>query len=78
MQELKPCPFCGGEPYLVEAYGRNRASVFVECAHCEASGEPFDIGHDKEAIAAWNTRYEPSKPVNKYKQRYMKIKQGRA
>lgn len=58
MTELKPCQFCGDEAYVVEAYGRNGACVFVVCISCEASGEPFDIGHDKEAINAWNTRAE--------------------
>ena len=54
MEELKPCPFCGGEG-LVEEYGRK---VFL--AKCTNCGVKFpNIAKTKEeAIEHWNTRVE--------------------
>lgn len=52
--ELKPCPFCGDQPYVVDddSYG----GCGIGC-HCQA--EPYiarTLGGLHEAIAAWNTR----------------------
>lgn len=59
MENLKNCPFCGSSSIdLTEAYGRKNASVFAECLDCGATGIPFAIGHDAEAVNAWNTRAE--------------------
>lgn len=59
MENLKNCPFCGSSSIdLTEAYGRKNASVFAECLDCGATGIPFAIGHDAEAVNAWNTRVE--------------------
>ena len=60
--ELKPCPFCGGEAeivphkffseilkaWMVDCYG-------VECKNCHTSGYQF-WGTEAHAIAAWNRR----------------------
>ena len=44
-EELKACPFCGGDAQYIQAYG-------VECRRCDAClPATFD-----EHIAAWNTR----------------------
>ena len=65
--ELKPCPFCGGKPYIE---GHHRAFInaqttrvaFVRCRECEArtqrfSTEVFGRNEAKEmAIEAWNRR----------------------
>ena len=49
-EELKPCPFCGGEAKLVVQFGDE---FMVLCPNCEAQTN----FHDKEgAIAAWNRR----------------------
>ena len=48
--ELKPCPFCGGEADIIEdsfCYG-------VECFNCKANSTYFS--NAKDAIAAWNRR----------------------
>lgn len=71
--ELLPCPFCGGEAYVVSDYSsehdETRWSLWHEC--CEHDGESAGYGHalfpwfetpwyktEAEAIAAWNTRTE--------------------
>lgn len=53
-EELKPCPFCGGE----EIYGKSEASgrVRAVCFDCLAS-TGWLAGAD-EAAAAWNRRAE--------------------
>lgn len=45
MTELKPCPFCGGEPYI--AYNEDKRSWIVRCFHCGAEVKEcmaFDYG----------------------------------
>lgn len=60
MSELKPCPFCGGEPRW---FWNGTVSV-VRCMTCCASiGNNLSPTEDKEirkaeAIAAWNTRVD--------------------
>lgn len=58
VQELKPCPFCGGHPKVGETNTgvpgmEDCGYAFVECcivhAHSEESVE--------DAITAWNTRH---------------------
>lgn len=66
--ELKPCPFCGGEAeisWYARVSSSDAAGYFVECISCSASGEGFDIQGEmpdrieytkSKAISAWNTR----------------------
>ena len=52
--ELKPCPFCGGEAFFHEIveYG-----VKVVCKNCWNESKFY---HDKiDAIEAWNKRTQP-------------------
>ena len=56
--ELKPCPFCGGEAKLFTA--RGKCNQIVRCLACNVS--PGYRQTKKEAIEAWNTRAE-QKPV---------------
>lgn len=51
MDELKPCPFCGGEA-KVQRFPHNYA---VYCTECYASTIQFKPT-DKEAVEAWNRR----------------------
>lgn len=58
--ELKPCPFCGGEPEI-ERMGTPRVSMIITCTDCGASvesGEEWISEHCK-----WNTRTPPAAPV---------------
>jgi len=49
--KLKPCPFCGGKPYLanVEMVG----CAYVVCTDCRAQSD--DMSKER-AIWQWNTR----------------------
>lgn len=63
--ELKPCPFCGGEAHIDGTSWRptDGAEVaWVTCKRCDAYGPTLPL---KEAIAAWNRRTpEPGKDGN--------------
>lgn len=58
MDELKPCPFCGGEAHLMDMGWPH----WVWCSECGArvQSTKFDEEGDAEAIAKWNMRTEPS------------------
>lgn len=68
MEELKPCPFCGGEAELRFFNNGPSFSYRVECLNCTAmvgrrfeeysTNRTFWFGIKQEAIDAWNTRYE--------------------
>ena len=63
MNELKPCPFCGGEADYYLGDGG-----YVQCSHCLATIPyryelPYGEGK-KQAITAWNRRSDPeNKPL---------------
>ena len=54
--ELKPCPFCGGEAETEHCGVGMFSHWVVYCVNCNATIE--DINSREEAIAAWNTRAE--------------------
>lgn len=57
MDELKPCPFCGGEAEILTAesmHGGNLYGVMCDC--CAGRADVYDT--EAEAIEAWNTRAE--------------------
>ncbi len=61
--ELKPCPFCGGEAVVdcdKGAYGTVFAYAF--CKKCNARTREFGVRYDicakDEAINAWNRRWK--------------------
>lgn len=68
--ELKPCPFCGGEAHVVEGmYSSYQEGYAVRCRHCALTlgasgrlGECYEWSccyeTEAEAIEAWNTRAE--------------------
>lgn len=57
--ELKKCPFCGGEAELSHTYEAGKFS-FVICVQCGVRIRLIPISYeyssDKEAIKAWNER----------------------
>ena len=50
-EELKPCPFCGGEARLIHL---NDVNKYVECVDCNAESALYD--RRIQAIEAWNNR----------------------
>lgn len=66
MIEIKPCPFCGGEPYFLKPRhekGTALDTMMIECKHCGAL--PYGVSvydgekeEDKKAAIAkfWNRR----------------------
>lgn len=70
MDKLLPCPFCGGEIEYLRADHKNltlRSHQFI-CYNCNTQTFKKVIGRyisaidtEKEAITAWNKRYETPK-----------------
>lgn len=66
MEELKPCPFCGGKAEIGTYIYDRESSIcggFVECTMC---GISYNVGVssqdliERELTNLWNTRYEPT------------------
>jgi Lar family restriction alleviation protein len=57
--ELKPCPFCGGEAerftITAEAEVSNIGGDVIACKKCEASTRVF-FGEKEGIVNAWNAR----------------------
>ena len=66
--ELKPCPFCGGEPeirYQGNDYTKSR-KITIRCPKCRIERRDAAIKNNFEwleriAIGHWNTRQEVPK-----------------
>jgi Lar family restriction alleviation protein len=55
MNELKPCPFCGGDAEMDTIERYDGANIFfVKCTTCQMT-MPLKSAYS-EAIAAWNSR----------------------
>jgi Lar family restriction alleviation protein len=61
MDELKPCPFCGGESHIEHEYSGNGFS-YVVCRKCGLNSvkfmRDFNTASDKNAIEYWNRRVD--------------------
>ena len=59
MNELKPCPFCGGKALLRHDYTLNWSS-YVQCEKYRLESvrifRSFEYASDDKAIEAWNRR----------------------
>jgi Lar family restriction alleviation protein len=53
MEQLKKCPFCGGEAFIPKNED-GEWCTWVVCRECNAETSYFETL--EEAIAAWNTR----------------------
>ena len=57
-ENLKPCPFCGGEADRVDIEdGENAGGSFVHCTVCDASGN-IEFEFKENFISNWNRRVE--------------------
>ena len=54
MDELKPCPFCGGKPERV--YKSSGQTTHIECTGCKAQFPKSTMSNRYDE--AWNTRVE--------------------
>lgn len=57
-EELKPCPFCGGEAerFTIGAEEPNNAGGdVISCTRCEASSH-VEFGRKENLVSRWNTR----------------------
>ena len=61
LDKLKPCPFCGGPPIVVEnnSYG----GCFVECTKCDI-GFMDEADNLQNVVEAWQTRKYSDNPFN--------------
>ena len=59
MNELKPCPFCGGDALLSHDY-EGIGSSYVRCGKCGLESirfiRAFDTASDDRAAEFWNRR----------------------
>lgn len=63
-EELKLCPFCGGEAKLFAGRcAEDAEQAFVRCKNCLVQTDILEDAYapSREAIAAWNTR-APTSP----------------
>ena len=51
--ELKPCPFCGGEPILIK---NGVGNYQVACDNCEVRQYAYAHKSKEDASEAWNRR----------------------
>lgn len=56
MDELKPCPFCGGRAQLYVSKRAGLAAAY--CVKCHISTVCYPLLGTERAIAEWNTRAE--------------------
>ncbi len=62
MDELKPCPFCGGKAILQSAPPQD--NYFVSCRKCGATTMKYFPGKE-EAAVMWNRRAAPENKLEK-------------
>lgn len=56
MDELKPCPFCGGDAHLDKAYSYFR-DIVIYCEGCDVVFTLDDCSTTaKQIVDAWNRR----------------------
>jgi len=56
-EELKPCPFCGGEAVQADTRFGYPAEHWVKCGYCSSCTTAYS--NREAAKAAWNTRPAP-------------------
>lgn len=65
MDNLKPCPFCGGEAIMTKRYNRFSEWWLISCKKCHISQTGSEFEFSFEAIEAWNRRV-PQTEVHQY------------
>lgn len=58
--DLKPCPFCGGDAERIEFIGgENEGRDVISCTQCQASSR-VGFYNEENLVSAWNTRPAPT------------------
>lgn len=60
MDELKPCPFCGGAAMLITCkYRHNQTLYYVTCSNddCAIAPETSEYLEARYAVEYWNRRF---------------------
>lgn len=77
-EELKKCPFCGGEvDFWTKTEAKNYQALIIDCKDCPANMEKWVYKYDKnfaknfekkkaEMFEAWNSRSEQIAKVKKF------------
>ena len=66
MNELKPCPFCGGANLYIDGYDHTAGKRWrVVCLDCMAMVDPGTEQQKYRAIEAWNRRADGWIPASK-------------
>lgn len=69
--EMRPCPFCGGEPYDAHLAG---SAWFIGAHHKDGCHFDDFQRSEAEAIAAWNTRAAPQpEPVGDLREKVARL-----
>lgn len=72
MNELKPCPFCGGEAKFVHIF-ENPEKCMVSCRECDG-GIDAVFANEEAAAEAWNRRAQPAnEPLTLEQLRYERM-----
>lgn len=58
MNDLKNCPFCGGEVGFRVSETEGHRSVYVVCTTCYASSDRWNQETSQEAMEVWNRRVD--------------------
>jgi len=58
MNELKPCPFCGGG----DIKAKQGKTLILNCQGCGAFMIDYENGVQRDVRAAWNRRAGPAMP----------------
>ena len=67
--ELKPCPFCGGEAHFVETSADSDTEFHAQCKSCGAeigywvpytAGDELRLIATQDVVTRWNTRTDMS------------------
>lgn len=56
MNELKPCPFCGGKASLEKSTIRTAYVFVVQCTKCRAESPGSAFKNDEFNTCEWNRR----------------------
>lgn len=64
MNELKPCPFCGGKAAIMYGQGEGKTTVAIVCQACHTgifraksdAWEGWEYKNATDAVKAWNRR----------------------